>query len=93
MDRKLATLLADQELLEVKRMGYRALVEHVKTGPTWKEIVGPDGKQYQIKIVTFWDSETNGPIRVSVEIDDGTLWRAMFPLAVGDVVYPDQSSD
>ena len=53
-----------------------------------KEIVGEDGKTYQLEIDVFWDSKDGGDVRVTVAVDDGS-WRAFKPLTRDFIVRPD----
>lgn len=40
------------------------------------------GTEYQVEILTLWDDQPDGDIRVLSTIDDGR-WRACCPLAYG----------
>ena len=87
MDRTIATALLQQELAAARARGYAALRNEVGNDVT-REIVGPDGKEYQISLTVVWDKEENGPIRLIASIDDGG-WRAFVPLTSGDLVDPE----
>ena len=88
MDRQIATQLLEEELARARQLGYRALAAQVEAGSITKDVVGPDGKDYQIEVSAFWDDKENGPIRLIVAIDDGG-WRAFKPLTVDDIVGPE----
>lgn len=69
----------------MRQAGYAALRAAIDTGPTTKDVAGPDGKTYQVETSAFWDRDANGPIRVIVAIDDGG-WRAFVPLTADDII-------
>jgi hypothetical protein len=52
-----------------------------------KEVVGPDGKTYQIDVQFFWDDKPLGSVRVMASIDDGG-WRAFLPLTDSFILTP-----
>jgi hypothetical protein len=87
MDRAIATQLLQQELARVRQAGYDALLRTVEAGPLPKDVVGPDGKTYQLETSAFWDDKENGPIRVIVAIDDGG-WRAFIPMTADEIIAP-----
>jgi hypothetical protein len=87
MDRTIATELLQQELALVRRRGYASLAAEVGEETT-REIVGPDGKDYQISVLVVWDRDEKGPLRVIVSIDDGGL-SAWKPLTIDDLIHPD----
>jgi hypothetical protein len=87
MDRTIARLLLEQELAQARQRGYGGLKADVGQEIT-KQIVGPDGKDYQISVLLVWDAQENGPLRVIVSIDDGS-WRAFVPLTADDLIYPE----
>jgi hypothetical protein len=88
MDSTIARSLAEQELAQITRMGYHQLVSHVGGKPITKEIVGPDGKRYQVEVCVFWDSKKGGSIRVIAAVDDGGL-RALAPVSTSGIVHPE----
>jgi hypothetical protein len=55
-----------------------------------KELVGEDGKTYQLEIQVFWDSKKGADIRLIVAADDGG-WRAYKPLTGDFIMRPDGS--
>jgi hypothetical protein len=90
MDRIIATQLLQQELQRARERGYASLAANVGEETT-REIVGPDGKQYQISVLVVWDRDENGTLRVIVSIDDGG-WRAFKPLTADDLIHPDTNA-
>jgi hypothetical protein len=87
MDRAIATELLQQELARVRQRGYASLAADVGEETT-REVVGPDGKDYQISVLLLWDSEKNGALKVIGSIDDGG-WCAFVPLTLGDLIDPE----
>jgi hypothetical protein len=55
-----------------------------------KEVVGEDGKTYQLEIQAFWDRNKGSDVRVIVAADDGG-WRAFKPLTGDFIMRPDGS--
>jgi hypothetical protein len=62
------------------------LIGNVET----REVVGKDGKNYQLEIQAFWDSNGDGDVLVIVAADDGG-WRAFKPLTDDFIMRPDGS--
>lgn len=58
--------------------------------PECKELVGPDGKRYQIETVVFWESKTGGDLHVIVCADGGGI-SAFLPISDSFVMSPDGS--
>jgi hypothetical protein len=86
MDRIVATELLQQELGALRQRGYASLATDVGEEIV-REIVGPDGKDYQISVLVVWDKNPNGALRIIASIDDGG-WRALMPLTADDLIYP-----
>jgi hypothetical protein len=78
--------LLQQELARVRQRGYASLAADVGE-ETAREIVGPDGKDYQISVLVVWDRDEKGALRVIVSIDDGG-WSAWKPLTADDLNHP-----
>jgi hypothetical protein len=83
----LARELIAKELVQYRKKSYIELRAMIHAQPITYEIVGPDGKKYQIEIQAFWDDKPDGDIRVMGSIDD-TGWRAIFPLNDGFIKSP-----
>lgn len=82
-----AAINAELELLQARSYAdLTALIGNVET----KEVVGDDGKNYQLEIQAFWDGKKGEELRVIVAADDGG-WRAFKPLTDGFVMRPDGS--
>jgi hypothetical protein len=89
MDRQIARTLLDKELGKLRQLSYAELLPVMKKVPT-NEIIGPDGKRYQIECQAFWDSKEGGNIRVMVCVDDGG-WSAFKPLSAAFIISPSGS--
>jgi hypothetical protein len=87
LDRAVATMLLEQELAQARQRGHGALKADVGEEVT-KQIVGPDGKEYQMSLLIVWDDKENGALRVIASVDDGG-WRAIAPLTADDLIYPE----
>ncbi|HKU24023.1 MAG TPA: hypothetical protein VJQ54_01060 [Candidatus Sulfotelmatobacter sp.] len=89
MNEPVAYALINAELARLQKLCYAdvtALIGKVET----KEVVGEDGKSYQLEIQACWDSRKGGDLRVIVAADDGG-WRAFKPLTNGFIMRPDGS--
>ena len=89
MNEQVAYALIDAELRRLQELSYAdlsALIGRVET----KELVGEDGKPYQLEIQAFWDSKKGADIRLIVAADDGG-WRAYKPLT-GDFIMRQDGS-
>ena len=87
MDEQVAYALIDAELRRLRKLSYSdlsALIGKVET----KELVGEDGKTYQLEIQAFWDSKKGADIRLIVAAADGG-WRAFKPLTGDFIMRPD----
>jgi hypothetical protein len=74
MNEQVACALIDTELRRLQDLSYSelaALVGKVET----KELVGEDGKTYQLEIQAFWDSKKGADVRLIVAADDGGRTR------------------
>jgi len=76
----------DEYLSRYKSRPFAELLELLEEGHRF-EITAPSGKEYQIEIQAFWNTNPDGDLRVIGSIDDGR-WRAYFPLTDGLVVSP-----
>ena len=89
MNEQVACALIATELRRLQDLSYSelaALVGKVET----KELVGEDGKTYQLEIQAFWDSKKGADVRLIVAADDGG-WRAFKPLTGDFIMRPDGS--
>ena len=87
MNEQVAQAAINAELALLQTRSYAdltALIGNVET----EEVVGDDGKNYQLEIQAFWDGKKGGELRVIVAADDGG-WRAFKPLTDGFVMRPD----
>ena len=67
MNEQFANALIDAELRRLQELSYAgrsALIGKVET----KELVGEDGKTYQLELQAFWDSKKGGDIRLMVAV-------------------------
>ena len=86
MDKRLARDLLRSELGSYRSLSYAALVQMLDE-PVHKEVVGPDGRAYQIEVQVFWDGKPGDNVRVLASIDDGG-WRAFCPLTDDFILSP-----
>lgn len=89
MNEQFANALIDAELRRLQELSYAdlsALIGKVET----KELVGEDGKTYQLELQAFWDSKKGGDIRLIVAVDDGG-WSAYKPPTGDFIMRPDGS--
>jgi hypothetical protein len=89
MDRQIARTLLDKELGKLRQLSYAELLPLMNKVST-DEIIGPDGKRYQVERQAFWDSKKGGNIRVMVCVDDGG-WSAFKPLSGAFILSPSGS--
>ena len=87
MDKQIATTLITEELKRLRTVAYQDLVARIGECEH-KEVVGADGRTYQLEIKVFWDSKKGGDVRVFVAADDGG-WRAFIPLTDSFIMAPD----
>src|SRR6266568_3612274 len=65
MNEQVVYALIDAELRRLQALSYSelaALIEKIDT----KELVGEDGKTYQLEIQAFWDSKKDADVRLIV---------------------------
>ncbi len=89
MNEQAAYALIDAELGRLRQLPYSKIVSLIGK-PETKEVVGEDGKSYQLEIETCWDGTKGKDVRVTVAADDGG-WRAVHPLTKDFVIRPDGS--
>jgi hypothetical protein len=89
MNEEVAYALVDAELGRLQAMSYSELAALIGETDT-KEVVGEDGKTYQLEIQAFWDSAKGGDVRVIVAADDGgpSVYK---PLTHDFIMRPDGS--
>jgi hypothetical protein len=89
MNEQIVYALIDAETRRLQKLScadLSALIGKVER----KELVGEDGKTYQLEIQAFWDSKKGADIRLIVAADDGG-WRAYKPLTGDFIMRPDGS--
>ena len=89
MNREIASVLIDDELGRLRNLSYAELLNLIDK-PSTIDVLGPDGKRYQIERQAFWDSKKGGNIRVMVSADNGG-WSALKPLSRAFIISPDGS--
>ena len=89
MNEQIAQALINSEMRRLETLSYTHLVSMIGKVET-KELVGEDGKNYQLEIQAFWDSKKGDNVRLIVAVDDGG-WRAYKPLTDGFIMRPDGS--
>jgi hypothetical protein len=90
VNHEIALGIANNALKDLRKLSYEECRDMIQLGSKTMEIVGSDGKRYQVQTEAFWDSKKNGPIRVMVLVDDGGL-AAFKPLARDFIIAPDGS--
>ena len=92
MDKHTASLVLDSAVQKLRKLGYEHLRSFVSNSQC-NEVVGPDGKAYQVEFVAFWDDprKTDGHLRIVASIDDGSFLAAFHPLTTGFIMAPDGS--
>ena len=78
MDREQAAIVLTQALQAYRAMTYRELADSVGRLDAF-EVVGADGKAYQLEIQVIWDGRPGKDVRVLGAVDDGG-WSAFSPL-------------
>jgi hypothetical protein len=81
--------LIDAEVRRLRQLAYSGLARLVGAQQT-KEVVGDDGRSYQLEIEAVWDGAKGGDIRVIVSAHDGG-WRAFKPVTGDFIMRPDGS--
>jgi len=66
------------KLEEFANKGFDALANYVDASPLTHEYT-IDNKTYQIEIECFYDTDQKDAIRIIASIDDGSLFRSIFP--------------
>lgn len=89
MNEQIAQALINSEMRRLEGLPYSHLVAMIGKVET-KELVGEDGKTYQLEIQAFWDSEKGEDVRLIVAADDGG-WRAYKPLTDSFIMRSDGS--
>jgi hypothetical protein len=80
VDKAEARRLLTEVLEPLRNLSYRELVERfVDCKAEHFEVEGKSGIRYQGHVLGFWDEGKPGPLRVTVDIDDGG-WRSYVPL-------------
>jgi hypothetical protein len=89
MDRHVARSLIEDELRRLRRLAYPELTALIGKS-VHKEVLGSDGKNYQLEIDAVWDNQPNANLRVFLAVDDGG-WSAFKPLLGSFIMRPDGS--
>ena len=89
MNEQIAQELINSEMRRLEGLPYTHLVAMIGKVET-KELVGEDGKTYQLEIQAFWDSKKGEDVRLIVAADDGG-WRAYKPLTDSFIMRSDGS--
>ncbi len=89
MNEEVAYTLIDAELRRLRQRPYSELIQMVGT-PETKQVVGIDGKSYQLEIEVIKDIASGDNVRVIVSADDGG-WRTFIPLTADFSMRPDGS--
>jgi hypothetical protein len=89
MNEQVGYALIGAELRRLEGLSYSELAGLVGKVET-KEVVGEDGKTYQLEIQAFWDSKKGEDVLLIVAADDGG-WRAFKPLTDSFIMRPDGS--
>jgi hypothetical protein len=89
MNRDVAYALIGAELRRLRQLPYSELIKLLRK-PETKQVVGGDGKSYQLEIEAIGDSANGEDVRVIVAAADGG-WRASKPLTGDFIMRPDGS--
>lgn len=89
MNNELALDLLAVAMAEYRALPYASLAERVD-GDDHRDVVGPDGRSYQVEVQVMWAQLKPGPVLVIGSVDDGG-WRAWSPLTRSFVMRPDGS--
>jgi hypothetical protein len=89
MNKDIALTLIGAELRRLRQLAYSELIKLLRK-PETKQVVGGDGKSYQLEIEVIWDSANGKDVKVIVAADDGG-WRAFKPLTGDLIIRPDGS--
>ena len=87
LDIQIAATLIAEELKQLRTLAYRDLAARVGDCEH-KEVIGADGKTYQLETEVFWDGKKGGDVHVMVAADDGG-WSVFKPLTDSFVIAPD----
>lgn len=87
MNKAVTDKLLRQEVESLQCLSYGDLLQRVDH-PETKEVLGDDGKAYQISVDVFRDDNSDGVFRVVVSIDDKS-WRAFVPQTISFLANPD----
>ena len=85
MNRNLARTIAQRHMAQwisgKSHENISALIGYSDTS----DVVGPDGKPYQVSISVYWDDKPGGSVRVIASVDNGWL-SACFPTTVDELI-------
>ena len=87
MNEEIGYSLIDAELQRFRALPHSQLVALIGSNEN-KEVVGPDGKTYQLEMDVLWDGKSRD-VRVLVSADDGRGWRSFVPLTRCFIKRPD----
>jgi hypothetical protein len=90
VDKAEASGILRDELDQLRRASYAALVTRLLDTQESFERVGASGTRYAVEVRAFWDDKRQGNLRVRAMIDDGG-WRAFAPLLEDFIRAPDGS--
>jgi hypothetical protein len=88
MNEELAYSLINAELQRLRKLPYSELAALIGKQPETKEVVGEDGRVYQLEVMAFWDSKKGKNVRLIVAADDGGP-RACHPVTGDFIMRPD----
>lgn len=86
MNKAVANNLIKQELDILKTRPYESLCELLEK-PVSKNLLGRDGKNYQLSTEVVWDGEPGGDLRVIISIDNKG-WRSLLPISNSFIKSP-----
>jgi hypothetical protein len=86
-----AQQIAEAEVKKLRALTFDELRRRITlTERKHFDVAAPSGTIYRLDVDCFWDSAPDGPIRVTVMVDDGG-WRAFKPLCFDFIKAPDGS--
>jgi hypothetical protein len=80
----------EQVIEEWREKSFAQLAESVRARELEAyQRVAPSGKLYNVEVQVFWDHKPDGPVRVLVLVDDGSLRGAFKPRSSDFLLSPD----
>jgi hypothetical protein len=88
MEKKVAEEIIENEIAILRKCLYQSLRDKFLDNPQVKEIMGSDGKNYEVEIEAFWDDRPGGDLRVIVNVSGKSMWRTISPYTENFIISP-----